>query len=251
MNARITGPERIPEPTEINEALANIFGRNDFGGGLYRMVWGQTETLTVRGPDGKYIDMLVGHNKPAWLLQRWCAPRMFWTPELYYAMSSDESGLSLTGEYPQFGRYDTVIMFIENKIVEGELVIETIPLSFEILESLIPVLQNASEMTAEEMRECEEKMEAEENARKVDLIAERMAEARYAFTSPTNLSGRTAYEKAVEEKKKRIAAEWDKRNVLVSRPKPMYGFYQENIPISAQERERQAILARQAEELNY
>jgi hypothetical protein len=234
VSGRITGAERIPEPREINDAIAGIYGRNPFGGGLFRFVWGQSETISVRGNEGKYRDMLVGHNKPAWLLQRWCAPELFWTPELYYKMSCDDSGLSLTGEYPQFGQYHTIITFIENKIVDGELVIETIPLSFEIVESLIPVLDAVIHMTQAEMLAAAEQMEARENAEKVLAIVDRLEEAIPAFYGAVSYAGQTnrtgsAFTREVEKKKKQIERVWNKKRVAERRPKPMRGFYQEAI----------------------
>jgi hypothetical protein len=232
LNAKVLGPERVPEPVEINAALGGMFGYNDFGGPMFRMVWGQTETMRVRGLDGRYTDMLVGHNKPAWLLQRWCSPEMFWTPELYYAMSSDENGLSLTGEYPQFGRYDTLVTFLEQKIVDGELVIETIPLSYQILESLMPVLVSAAEMTSAERAACEDEMEAYENAQKVAMIAERMEEALPAFYNPVSFSGQSnrsgsTMARMIAEKRQRIEAEWKKRRIFERRPTGQQGFFQE------------------------
>ena len=232
MSGRITGSERIPEPTEINEALAGIYGRNPFGGGLYRVVWGQTEVMHVRGMDKRYTEMLVGHDKPIWLLQRWCSPEMFWTPELYYEMSADDDGLSLTGEYPQFGRYDTLVSFMSRRIEGDELIIETIPLSFEILESLIPVLEQATQMTMAELEECRRQMEARENAEKVDLIAERLEEAlpsRYTSISYLGQMNRTGSEwsRRVERKKKQIAENWEARRLFERRPQPRRGFFQE------------------------
>lgn len=232
MSGRITASERIPEPTEINEALAGIYGRNPFGGGLYRVVWGQTETMDVRGMDGRYTKMLVGHDKPIWLLQRWCSPEMFWTPELYYQMSADDDGLSLTGEYPQFGRYDTLVSFMSRRIEGDELIIETIPLSFEILESLIPVLEQATQMTMAELDACRSEMEARENAEKVALIADRLEEslpARYSaisFSGQMNRSG-SEWTRRVEAKKRQISANWEKRKLFERRPQPRRGFYQE------------------------
>ena len=49
MHGRILKSERIPEPTEINQALAQLYGYNRFGDPLYRLVWGQSETMQVRG----------------------------------------------------------------------------------------------------------------------------------------------------------------------------------------------------------
>jgi hypothetical protein len=232
VSGRIAGSERIPEPTEINEALAGIYGRNPFGGGLYRVVWGQTEVMHVRGMDKRYTEMLVGHDKPIWLLQRWCSPEMFWTPELYYEMSADDDGLSLTGEYPQFGRYDTLVSFMSRRIEDDELIIETIPLSFEILESLIPVLEQATQMTMAELEECRRQMEARENAEKVDLIAERLEEAlpsRYTSISYLGQMNRTGSEwsRRVERKKKQIAENWEARRLFERRPQPRRGFFQE------------------------
>lgn len=231
MNARIIGAERIPEPKEINDALAGIFGYNKFGSGLFRMVWGQSEVLQVNLREGKYTDMLVGHNQPAWLLQRWCAPEMFWTPELYYAMSSDESGLSLTGEYPQFGRYDTLVTFIERRMVGDELVVETIPLSFQILESLIPVLQSAEQMTLEQMEENRQAFEAAENAEKVAHITDKLEDAAPAFRDSVSYAGQSnrtgsAYTRQLEAKRKLIAAEWERQRFVERRPTPRRGFFQ-------------------------
>ena len=231
MHGRILKAERIPEPKEINRAIAQLYGYNRFGDPLYRLVWGQSETMQVRGLDKRYTDMLVGHNQACWLLQRWCAPEMFWTPELYYEMSCDEDGLSLTGEYPQFGRYDTIITFIERRIVDDELVIETIPLSYQILEGLIPVLQASEQMTMAQMEECNRALEARENADKVALIADRLEAEMPAYYGPVSYAGQanhtgSAYLRDLERKKQQIAAEWNKRRVAERRPEPRRGIYQ-------------------------
>lgn len=221
----------MPEPIEINGILGDLYGRNNFGGGLYRMVWGQSEAMQVRGPEGRYTEMLVGHNKPCWLLQRWCDPSMFWTPDLYYAMSADESGLSLTGEYPQFGRYDTIITFLEHEVIDDELVITTIPLNVEILRLLIPVLQKASELTAEEMRRTAAALDAKKNAEKCEAIAERLEENMFAFYNPVSFAGHrsnvnSAFQQVVEKKKKQIEAEWAKRRIFERRPSGSRGMFQ-------------------------
>jgi hypothetical protein len=231
MSGRLTGAERIPPPAEFNAALASMFGHNRFGGALYRMVWGQTEVMKVRGLDRRYTEKLVGHNEPCWCLQRWCAPEMFWTPELYYAMSCDEDGLSLTGEYPQFGYYDTVIKFIEKRIVDRELTIETIPLSMNLFESLIPVLEAAEQLTMAQLAECDQQMEARENAEKIADIMDRMEAGQPAFLTPVSFAGQTnrsgsVYTRQVEEKRVAIEREWKRRGVAKNRPKPRRGFYQ-------------------------
>jgi hypothetical protein len=198
---------------------------------MFRMVWGQTETLRVRGAQRRYTDMLVGHNQPCWLLQRWIPPEMFGTPEEYYAMSADEDGLSLTGEYPQFGWYDTVVTFIEKRIDGDQLIIETIPLSYQILESLIPVLKAAQEMTEEEREMNRRAIEARENADTIELITDRLEEAMPAFFGPISYAGQhnhtgSAFVRDVEERKKRIAAEWERLGVTSVGYKPKRGLYQ-------------------------
>jgi hypothetical protein len=221
--------ERLPPPEDINERMGAIFGLNYFAEPMFRFVWGQTETRNIRGASGNYISMLVGHNKPAWLLQRWCAPEMYWTPELYYKLTADRTGRAVLGEYPEFGFYETLVTFIEQHVENGVLKIETIELTWDLVEKLLPVLMASQKLSEAEKISINEATEAAENAEKVSRIADRMYDALPSFYGPTSFAGKEMRTSLLDRKMDAIRAEWARRKIFEKRPPGQFGLSQQPI----------------------
>jgi hypothetical protein len=220
--------ERLEPPEYINTMLGEVFGYNYFGEPMFRMAWGQTATLTVRGNHG-YRDMLVGHNKPIWLLQRWCSPELYWTPELYYKLTADVDGYALLGEYPEFGRYETIISFMSKRFddLAKRLIIETIPLDFGILDKLIPLLVAAANLSAAEQQVAIDDIETQENTERVAQIADRMYDELPNFYGPVSYAGQQNRTALIERMKENVEKVWKRKQVAKNRPHPQRGFFQE------------------------
>lgn len=153
---------------------------------------------------------------------------MYGTPEVYYELTADkETGLAMLGEYPEFGRYETLVKFLHREYNEAtqELEVHTIPLDWNLIESLIPVLQASQEMTYWEQRAIIEQEKAEENARQVDMIASRLYDDLPAFYGPTSHAARINKTALIDRKKEQIEREWTRR-LKYLRQQPRRGFYQ-------------------------
>lgn len=202
---------------------------NCFGEPLFRIIWGQTETMQVASEYG-YEHKLIGHNQPCWILQKWMPPEAYGTPDTYYALTADQlTGLPLLGEYPEFGRYETLVTFSSKRYdpMTNELIIDTIPLDWEIIERAIPALLASQEMTYWEVRAAQEAEEAYENACVVSEISDRLHDQLPTFYGPTShaqIGNRTAL---IDRKMAQIDREWRKRAADLKLP-PRKGFYQGN-----------------------
>jgi hypothetical protein len=221
--------ERLHCPAEFQDYLTHIFGVNHFGGPMFRIVWGQTETFQMAAADGSgYVEKLIGNGKPVWLLQRWMPPEAFGTTELYYRFTADpETGLALLGEYPDFGRYETMITF-ESKHYDpatNQLVIETIPLDWEIIERAIPLLMQSQELTYWQIRAALEEQERLEEQAIVAEIADRLSDSLPNFYGPVSYAGQANRTALIDRKKEQIERDWRKRGKAL-RQEPARGFFQ-------------------------
>jgi hypothetical protein len=219
--------ERLECPDEFQGYLTDLFGVNRFGEPNFRVVWGQTATMPVATPHG-YEDKLVGFNQACWIIQKWQDPEMYGTPELYYWHDMDpETGLAMMGEYPEFGRYETlqpIIMKTYNPETHA-LDITTLPLDWDILEIAIPLLQRSQELSWWEKKSAMDQIEALENAAKVNEIAERLYDELPAHYGPTSYRTQGVRSSVLARKAEEIEAKWKQLGVA-RREQPQRGLWQ-------------------------
>ena len=228
MSAQIIRHERLRCPEQFNRRLGEIFGRNRFGEPFFRFIWGQTETYDISTLHG-YSKKLIGHGEPCWIVQKWLPPEMFGIPEMYYYFTRDPDHpeLAMLGEYPQFGRYETVTPLRTRRYDQetNSIVVETLPLDWDMVERVIPVLIAAQELTYWQAKAAQQAMEEEENLRVVMEIADRMDDARRRLepTSYRDQQNRTAL---IDRKMAEIEQQW--KRMGVGRPgwNPPKGFFQ-------------------------
>lgn len=143
------GVERLTCHAEIQERLSEVGGLNRYDAPNFRLSWAQTETFRAGGlwasDDGPsfkgYRDLLAGDGNPHWMLQEWHPPEEYGTPAAWYFQNLDpETGLQDLGEYPYQGRYETVLILAHKTLVNGELKIERIPLSWVVVECMVPII---------------------------------------------------------------------------------------------------------------
>lgn len=198
---------------------------NRFGDPLFRIIWGQTETMQIAGKWG-YEEKLVGNNQPCWILQRWMPPETYGTPEMYYTLTADpETGLAMLGEYPELGRYETVVILQEKKYdpTTRQLHIETLPMNTDIVERLMGVCMASQEMTYWERKAAKEAEEAYENAQIVSEIADRLYDSLPGFYGPVSYAGLQNRTALIDRKAAEIEQRWKQMDL---RRQPMRGIFQ-------------------------
>jgi len=217
--------ERLECPEDFQQHLTDLFGVNRFGEPLFRIIWGQTETQVQLTVDGKYDRVLLGHNQPCWILQRWEPPEVFGTPDHYYFLNRDPESGDVMMEYPEFGNYTDLVTF-QSKNYDAatkELYIETVTLDWSIIEHAFPLIFQTLEMSAMEIESAREQQEAYENSLAVERIADRLYDELPSFYGPTShaqIANRTAL---IDRKMAEIEQEWRKHKLRLP---PARGFYQ-------------------------
>ena len=224
---KIGKAERLECPAEFQQWLTDIFGVNRFGEPLFKVAWGQTETIEYAMERG-YAQKLIGHNKPCWMIMRWRPPEIFGTPEIYYRLNMDEeTGLAIMGEYPDFGVYEPIVMLKSERFdpVAQEMIVETLPLDWDLIEKLVPMLEAAERLTPAEIAAAEEAIKAQENAEIVAEIADRMDSALPSFYGPTSHAASLNKTALIDRRKQQIEHEWKRQGKI----DPKRGLFQEQI----------------------
>ena len=161
-------------PPEFQERLTAAGGVNRYDEPNFRIVWGMTDTFRAIDWQG-YCDRLIGSGEAAWILQQWNPPEFYGTPGMYYFQNRDEAtGLQILGEYPYSGRYESLQTLTYREFVNGNLVVERMPLNNLLLDMIVPVIMECKGISMQKrasiMREQKERKDAEEIARCEDII---------------------------------------------------------------------------------
>jgi len=183
--------EQYQCPEEFQERLNEVGGFNRYDEPNFILVWGQggtQEALYRAGgiweinnqPTFKgYRDLLIGGGTPSWCLLQWQDPIEYGTPELFYIQNYDSgTGLQTLGEYPYHGRYRLLynLRWME-RTPEGKIRFEAMPLNTFLINTIVPIIMAAKEITHEKtmaaMRDLKEKEEAEQLARIEDAIRDK------------------------------------------------------------------------------
>ena len=202
--------ERRLCPDEFQQAIDERFGLNRFGTSNFRMAWGETETMRVAGLHG-YEDRLLCGNVPCWNLMRWRPPEAFGTPDLFDIVNRDpDTGLCILGEYPYEGNYDVLQPLMAKEFKNGRLVIDAFPLSYQILDVILPLIVAAGEMTDLELQAANALVEARENKAIVDEIADRLLDEMPTRLGPVSYGKGGCKTAAITKKMDEISRVWNR-----------------------------------------
>jgi len=212
---------------EFQQAIDERFGLNRFGTSNFRMAWGETETMRVAGVRS-YEDRLMCGNIACWNLLRWRPPESFGSPELFEILNRDlDSGLCILGEYPYEGRYDILQPLMAKEFKNGRLEIEAFPLSYQILDTIIPIVLQSEEMTGMEIAAANAVIEARENKVIVEEITDRLLDEMPTRLGPVSYSKHGCKTAAITKKMDEISRVWNRMSVGALK-RPRRGFYQGN-----------------------
>lgn len=209
--------ERNRCPDEFQARLTLEGGLNRYDQPNFRLVWGQTETFRAGGVwevTGQpsihgYRDLLIGSNEPVWILQQWQAPEKYGTPESYYVFNLDEfTNLQTLGEYPYAGRYESVMPLRHVWRDGAELKIETITLSSLLIDTLVPIIKMAGELTDARKKALWMAEKERQEKEQTNQIEAKLRDAFPAYGQAARSSAYLECSSVVQKKAEQIEKHW-------------------------------------------
>lgn len=205
-------------PTEFQDRLTRLFGRNQFGDPNFIIVWGQTYTHRMgtlwtdkygnsrRG----YRDVLQGSGQPCWMIMRWKAPFEYGNPRSFYSTTYDAStDTYILGEYPWRGRYEIVHSLISKEFVNGKLEITHFPLSHAMIDSIIPFILAFQRLSKEEQKAARDLAKAKAEKEETEQLADLMSEYLPTWYGPVSYSRQGCHTSLLDRKMQAIQKTWD------------------------------------------
>lgn len=178
-------------PEEFQERLTEIGGVNRYDSPNFIVRWaqgGEDECYYRAGGhwqhDGftGYRDLLVGGGVPCWMLMQWQDPLEYGSPEFYYVLNyNEETGLQDLGEYPYQGRYRLLYSLRWSEMRDGKLFFESMPLNSFLLETVVPIIQQAKEISWEKTKAAMLDLKAKEDAADIGMIEDVMRSSALPF----------------------------------------------------------------------
>jgi hypothetical protein len=217
-----------------------MFGRNPFGGPLFKVVWGQSEFFKMGnvwrdkyGTERRgYRQRYLCHGVACWNILRWKPAKQYGTPELWYAQTWDPvSKLFILGEYPWRGRYEVLYALNRREMVNGKLEIIAFPLTHLLIDKLLPLMLAVQRMSEEEKRAAREMVREAELKKENEEVAERMMDALPAWYGPVSFSRQGCHTSLLDKKMAAIQAAWNRLSRNGQRPRFQKGLFQARAPI--------------------
>jgi len=218
-------------PEEFQERLTQIGGVNRYDEPHFILVWSQggcdqalyraggawagEDQVSFTG----YRDLLVGGGVPCWALMQWHDAIEYGTPEMYYVQNYDQdSDLQTLGEYPYKGRYQMLYNLRWSEMRNGKMHFEMMPLNTFLLDTVVPIIVQAKEISWEKTRAVMLDLKAKEDKADVDLIESVMRDSSVPFkgnaVSYQKQGCRTAL---VDKKIEAMQRSWNKMMTNASR----------------------------------
>lgn len=181
-------------PQEIQDRLTEVGGLNRYDGPNFIIKWsqgGEDECYYRAGglwhapdmPSYKgYRDLLVGGGTPSWALLQWQDAIEYGTPEMYYIQNSDEeTGLQTLGEYPYSGRYRLLYNLRWMHKEGNKLVCEAMPLNSYLIDSIVPIIMAAKEISWQKAKAVLQDIKEREDAQKISQIEDALRSSALPF----------------------------------------------------------------------
>jgi len=191
---------------------ANFFCRWGQGGepeSMYRAGghWDVDGIASVHG----YRDLLISGGTPAWMLMQWDDAVHYGTPELYYVQNYDEdSNLQTLGEYPYQGKYKLLYNMCWRDMQNGKLRIEMMPLNSFVLDTIVPIILQAKEISYEKTMAAIKDQKEREDAADLAMIEDAMRDASLAFKGPVSYARQGCRTSLIDKKIEAMTRQWNK-----------------------------------------
>lgn len=211
-------------PPVYEQRILQAGGINRYGEPNFRLDWGERYTVRRGGvwDSGDYYfkgyrDVLED-GRPCWVVRQWNPPEFYGCPLLWFRDSYDpKSGLSLLGDFPYRGQYEAVQPLVWRGLVNGRLVVETMPLNGMIVDILIPMIKHWK--TVQSWRkELAFKNWQERKERDFDKKLEDARQgAKVAFGGPVSYARQPCRTWVVDKRMKAIEEHWEQAAQMLRR----------------------------------
>jgi hypothetical protein len=189
-----------PTPQSAVDALQK-YGTSLSGDPLYRIVWSETRRYLSGGLWSEFSDAESKHllrevaeyrqvpvypGKQRWVLEKWCPPEAYGSPDIWDAENRDEkTGLLTLGPFPNRGDYEHVQTFES----DGQYV----PLVPETINAICYLIEKSREFSFRQKKAALEAQQAKEDRAFKSRQDDILKDARGAFNNqPMSVAGGSA-----------------------------------------------------------
>lgn len=191
---------------------------NRYGEPNFIISWGQSYTVRRGGTweqdDGTYFKGyrdVPEDNRPCWILRKWNAPELYGSPTLYFLQNMEESsGLQILGDFPWRGNYETIQPFVWRGLVNGRMVVESMPLNSMILDMVVPIVIKSQEATLLQRKAALQEMEARKDRDQLRSVEAKKHDAKLAFKGPVSFARQGCRTSLVDQKVYQIQKHWSR-----------------------------------------
>jgi hypothetical protein len=221
-------------PEEFQERLTEIGGVNRYDEPNFILVWSQgggpNSMYRAGGAwnvDGLpsfqgYRDLLVGGGVPCWALLQWHDAAEYGTPEMYYVQNLDyDTQLQTLGEFPYSGRYQMLYNLRWTERRGNEMYFEAMPLNSYLLETVVPIIMAAKDISWEKTKAALLDIKEREDARDLAQIEDVMRANALPFGgSPVSYGKQGCRTSLVDKKIEQMQRHW---NTIMKRTSDLGG----------------------------
>jgi hypothetical protein len=144
-------------------------------------------------------------------LLQWQPAVHFGTPESYYVSThDDETGLQDLGEYPYSGRYVMLYNMCYRDMQQGKMRIETMPLNSFVLDTVVPIILEAKDISYEKTMAAMKGLKETEDKADTDMIEDVMRDSRLAFKGPVSYARQGCRTSLIDKKVEQMSRHWNK-----------------------------------------
>lgn len=210
-------------PSWFQEELTRIGGVNRYDSPNFIVRWGQggePECLYRAGGHWDveglpsvhgYRDLLIAGGTPAWCLLQWDDAVHYGTPEAYYVQNYDEEfGLQTLGEYPFSGKYKLLYNMCWRDMRNGKLSIEAMPLNSFVLDTVVPIIIQAKEISYDKTMAALRDQKEREDKADLDMIEDAMRDASLAFKGPVSYARQGCRTSIIDRKVEQMTRQWNR-----------------------------------------
>lgn len=210
-------------PGWFQEELTRIGGVNRYDKANFIIVWGmggQSEGLYRGGGEWAvegqpsfrgYRDLLIGGGTPSWCLLQWDDAIHYGTPESFYVNNYDqETGLQDIGEYPYQGKYRLLYNMCWRDMSSGKMKIEAMPLNSFILDTVVPIILQAKDISYEKTKAALQDQKDKEDKADLDKIEDAMRDASLPFKGPVSYARQGCRTWHIDKKVEAMTRNWNR-----------------------------------------
>ena len=210
-------------PEWFSEELRRIGGENRYSEANFLCRWGmggEPECTYRAGGDWSvegqpnyrgYRDLLVGGGTPSWLLMQWQDALSYGTPESFYVGNWDEdTSLQTLGEYPYSGKYTMLYNMCWRDMKDGKMHIEAMPLNSFVLDTVVPIIMQAKEISYEKTMAALKEQKDKDDAADLVMIEDCMRDAKLAFKGPVSYARQGCRTSIIDKKVEKMTRNWNR-----------------------------------------